>query len=70
MAIPKLISVDDTSGDVLGQWGPRPSDATKMVADYKAANGSLSSEFKKDLQIWYSKDKGQNIIEDITWVFI
>ena len=51
MAIPKLIAVDDASGVILGQWGPRPSEATKMVADYKAANGSLSPEFKKDLQI-------------------
>jgi hypothetical protein len=37
-----------------------------MVADYKAANGSLSPEFKKDLQIWYTKDKGQSVIDDIS----
>jgi hypothetical protein len=66
MAIPKLIAVDDASGVILGQWGPRPSEATKMVADYKAANGSLSPEFKKDLQIWYTKDKGQSVIDDIS----
>ena len=68
MAIPKLIAVDDTSGEVLSQWGPRPSEATKMVTAYKAANGSLSPEFKKELQVWYTKDKGQNIVEDITKV--
>jgi len=70
MAIPKLIAVDDTSGEVLSQWGPRPSEATKMVTAYKAANGSLSPVFKKELQVWYTKDKGQNIIEDITRVLI
>ena len=68
MAIPKLIAVDGVSGDIIGTWGPRPSVATKMVTDYKAANGSLSPEFKKDLQVWYTKDKGQSIIEDITQV--
>ena len=55
---------------LLGNGVPRPSEATKMVAAYKAANGSLSPEFKKDLQIWYTKDKGQNIIDDITRVLI
>ena len=65
MAIPKLIAVDDTSGEVLSQWGPRPSEAAKMVTAYKAANGSLSPEFKKELQVWYTKDKGQNIVEDM-----
>ena len=66
MAIPKLIAIDEVSGVIIGQWGPRPSEATKMVAHYKAANGSLSPEFKKDLQIWYTKDKGQSVIDDIT----
>ena len=68
MAIPKLIAIDEVSGVIIGQWGPRPSEATKMVTHYKVANGSLSPEFKKDLQIWYTKDKGQSIIDDITEV--
>ena len=66
MAIPKLIAIDEVSGVIIGQWGPRPSEATKMVAHYKAANGSLSPKFKKELQIWYTKDKGQSVIDDIT----
>ena len=70
MAIQKLIATDEVSGDNIGIWGPRPSEATKIVTDYKAANGSLSPEFKKELQVWYTKDKGQNIIEDITRVLI
>jgi hypothetical protein len=41
-----------------------------MVTAYKAANGSLSPEFKKELQVWYTKDKGHNIIEYITRVLI
>ncbi|MEM6720778.1 MAG: thioredoxin family protein [Bacteroidota bacterium] len=64
-SIPKLIAIDNTSGNVIGDWGPRPSEATKMVNDYKAANGKLTPEFKQDLQVWYNKDKGQNTVEDL-----
>ncbi|MEM6684602.1 MAG: thioredoxin family protein [Bacteroidota bacterium] len=64
-SIPKLIAIDNTSGNVIGDWGPRPSKATKMVYDYKAEHGKLTPEFKKDLQVWYNKDKGQNTIDDL-----
>ena len=64
-AIPKLIMIDNTSGNVLDTFGPRPSAATKMVQDYKAEHGKLTSEFKEDLQRWYNKDKGQTVIDDL-----
>ncbi|MFT5892532.1 MAG: hypothetical protein ACI9Y7_002643, partial [Dokdonia sp.] len=53
------------SGDVLRDWGPRPSEATQLVNDYKEAHGTLTPEFKQDLQVWYNKDKGQNTAEDL-----
>jgi hypothetical protein len=65
MAIPKLIAIDDASRVVLGTWGPRPSFATQMVANYKATHGTLSPRFKEELQIWYTKDKGLSILADI-----
>lgn len=65
MSIPKLIAVDDATGEILGDWGPRPTIATKMAADYKEVNGELTPEFKQDLQLWYTKDKGQNTVEDL-----
>jgi len=64
-AIPKLIAIDNASGNVIGDWGPRPTNATKLVNDYKAAHGKLTPEFKQDLQVWYNKDKGQNTIDDL-----
>ncbi len=64
-AIPKLIMIDDASGEVLNTFGPRPAVATKMVQDYKAKHGKLTPEFKEDLQRWYNKDKGQSTIEDL-----
>jgi len=63
-AIPKVIIVNNKN-EVLNSWGPRPSIATNMVNDYKAAHGSLDAEFKKDLQIWYNKDKGNNTQKDL-----
>lgn len=65
-AIPKLIMIDDASGNVINTFGPRPSEATSYVNRFKAMHGKLTPEFKEDLQHWYNKDKGQNIIEDIT----
>ena len=36
-----------------------------MVVDYKNTYGALTPEFKKDLQLWYTKDKGQNAVNDL-----
>lgn len=65
-AIAKVIMVDDETTDVLDTYGPRPSEATGYVNRFKAMHGTLTAEFKEDLQHWYNKNKGQNIIEDIT----
>ena len=64
-AIPKLIAIDKETGKVVNTFGPRPSEATKLVNNYKKTNGSLTPEFKQDLQIWYNKDKGQTTISDL-----
>ena len=64
-AIAKLIMIDNATGDVINTFGPRPSEATQLVNDYKAKHGALTPEFKEDLQVWYNKDRGQNIINDI-----
>lgn len=63
-AIPKLIALDEEN-NVLFTFGPRPSFATNLVNEYKSKNGSLTPEFKEDLQHWYNKDKGQTIINDL-----
>ena len=64
-SIPKVIVLDNSQQEIVGEWGPRPSLATKMVEDYKAEHGKLTDEFKQELQLWYNKDKGQNILQDI-----
>ncbi|MBN4070444.1 thioredoxin family protein [Olleya sp. AH-315-F22] len=64
-SIPKLIIIDNETGNVLNSYGPRPNEATKMVNDYKNKFGALTPEFKEDLQRWYNKDKGQNTLKDL-----
>ncbi|WP_086475842.1 thioredoxin family protein [Arenibacter amylolyticus] len=65
MAIPKLIAIDNATGDIIGEWGSRPSIAKKMVQDQKEKFGEFTPEFIEELQQWYNKDKGQNTISDL-----
>ena len=63
-SIPKLL-VLNSKNEVLNTWGPRPDKATKMVQDYKNKHGQLDATFKQELQVWYNKDKGVNIQENM-----
>ena len=64
-SIPKLIAYDRKKQEVTNSWGPRPSIATEMVLDYKEKHGKLDPEFKENLQVWYNKNKGENIAQDL-----
>ncbi|WP_136480400.1 thioredoxin family protein [Cognatitamlana onchidii] len=68
-SVPKVIMIDDESGDVVYTYGPRPTQATGYVKRFKAKNGALTPDFKQDLQHWYNNDRGQNIIDDIVALF-
>tara|TARA_R110000868_G_scaffold118880_1_gene314994 strand:- start:889 stop:1524 length:636 start_codon:yes stop_codon:yes gene_type:complete len=65
LSIPKLIILDAETNNVIADWGPRPAIATKMVQDFKKEFGALTQQFKQNLQMWYTKDKGQSTAEDI-----
>ena len=64
MSIPKLIAIGEEDV-VVATWGPRSVDATQLVEAYKKEHGKLSPEFKQDLQMFYNKDKGQSVLEDL-----
>lgn len=64
-SIPKLIMLKEEDLEVIETWGPRPSTAAKLTADYKQEFGQLDASFKEDLQRWYNQDKGQTTIEDL-----
>lgn len=65
-SIPKVIILDKENGQVLGSWGPRPTEAQQLVMDarQKAQNildpmdrKRFWDETKKNTQLWYAKDK-------------
>ena len=64
-SIPKLIMRDKNTKEILNTFGPRPSKATSLVQEFKNTHGSLTDDFKKELQLWYTKDKGQNTVDDL-----
>ncbi|TVZ15770.1 thioredoxin family protein [Maribacter sp. MAR_2009_72] len=64
-SIPKLVAINQNSGVPVATWGPRSMKATVMVEKYKNTHGKLTPEFKQDLQLFYNKDKGQSILEDL-----
>jgi len=64
-AIPKLVMIDSFTGWVVGTYGPRPSAITKIVEEFKQIHGTITLEFKEDLQRWYNSDKGQTTIDDL-----
>jgi len=65
MSIPKLVMVEDATGEILDDWGSRPKTATQMVIEYKNEYGTLTPEFKEELQVWYNKDKGKSTLSDL-----
>lgn len=64
-SIPKLIAIQPETGEVIGTWGSRSKNATKLVEDFKMEHGTLTAEFRESLQIWYNKDRGESIVSDL-----
>jgi LPS O-antigen subunit length determinant protein (WzzB/FepE family) len=62
-SIPKLV-VLDKNNNVLNTWGPRPTIAAQMVANYKTEYGVIDANLKQNLQVWYNKNKAKNIQDD------
>ena len=55
--------VADVSGEVMGQWGPRPATAKKMVMDHRNAPEPKPpyAEFAAQVQLCYARNKGREI---------
>jgi hypothetical protein len=64
-SIPKLIVIDKEDFKVLGTWGPLPAKASEMAEIYRKKHGSLTAEFKENLQQWFNKDKGEDTLNDL-----
>lgn len=64
-SIPKLIVLDKNTLEVLGDFGPRPIGAKKLISDYKKEHGIIDEKAKTDLQLWYLHDKGLSTQKEI-----
>lgn len=64
-AIPKLIVIDKATGNVVGDWGPRPAGAVELIQNYKKEHGVVDETAKADLQMWYFHDKGVSTQNEI-----
>ncbi len=64
-AIPKLILLDKATGDVIGDWGPRPQGAVDLLQEYKQSFGIIDEKAKTELQLWYLHDKGVSTQNEI-----
>ena len=73
-SIPKLIFLDAETLEVIGDWGPRPvipqqkvmdaKDHTQSIAD-PSERKSYNEEVKKEVQLWYAKDKTKSIQREV-----
>lgn len=57
-SIPKLIVIEKTTNEVIGDFGPRPTGAKQLILDYKEEHGVVDETAKIELQKWYLHDKG------------
>jgi thiol-disulfide isomerase/thioredoxin len=64
-AIPKLIILDKTTGNVVENWGPRPQGAIDLIENYKEKFGVIDETAKTELQLWYLHDKGLSTQNEI-----
>ncbi|WP_026703453.1 thioredoxin family protein [Flavobacterium soli] len=64
-SIPKLIVLEKETLNVIADWGPRPSGATKLMKEYKEKFGVIDETIKTELQLWYLHDKGISTQDEI-----
>jgi len=64
-SIPKLLFLNE-QGEVIHTWGPRTASAVDILKHWKANQETMSKEdFEKELHLWYAKDRGQEIIQEV-----
>lgn len=64
-AIPKLIMVDKESGEVCNHWGPKPKGVLDLIKSYNDEFSIVDAEVKRQLQLWYLRDKGLSVQNEI-----
>mgnify|MGYP005852977221 FL=1 len=68
-SIPKLVLLEKETHRMIGDWGPRPEAAAKLIIDYKAEHGVIDETAKINLQKWYLQDKGISVQNELLSIF-
>ena len=64
-AIPKLVVTDETTGQEVFTWGPRPAPAQALLKAWKKdPQGRDWDAFEEELHRWYAQDKQQTIQQE------
>jgi Thioredoxin len=63
-SIPKLIQLD-AHYNVTGIWGPRPTEAQKLVKELKS-NPATAATYSTELHKWYAQNKQQALESEIS----
>ncbi len=64
-SIPKILFLNEHN-EVINTWGPRPASALAILKNWKANQDTMSKEdFEKELHLWYAKDRGQEIVNEL-----
>jgi len=63
-SIPKLIQLDKNF-NVTGVWGPRPTEAQKLVMELKS-NPATAANYSTELHKWYAHDKQRSLESEIS----
>ncbi len=64
-SIPKVLILDENY-NVINTWGPRPKHGKELLMKFKNNPETYpKEEFYKDLQIYYSRNKGKDAIQEI-----
>jgi|SRR5690554_93442 len=64
-SIPKLIVVSDDMETTLFDWGPRPKVAQVEVERLLHEQGGFNDAVKEGIQVWYNKDEGRSLQEEL-----
>ncbi len=61
-----IVLILNENDEVVSHWGPRPKAGMEMLKKHKENPEVYNADdFHNDLQIYYSKNKGKDIIEEI-----
>lgn len=63
-SIPLLIVYDEDNKEIF-RWGSRPKFAGELVKKLRG-NGATAEEYNKELHLWYGRNKGKDIEQEIT----